>query len=62
MNWEDMSDEEKIAFAKRMAEPISKPRHYTLKMKLLMYSWGKEVDISEDEWKKAEELGWVEPL
>jgi hypothetical protein len=55
-----MKDEDKVAIAKAMALPISKPRYYALQFKLLMYSWGKEVEISEEEWKKAEELGWVE--
>lgn len=62
MNWEDMTPEEKSAFATRMAAPLSRRLNWNLQGKILLYSMGKEVDISEEEWKQAEELGWVEPL
>lgn len=55
-----MTDKEKLDFVKSMTASISRPRYYALQFKLLMYSWGKEVEISTEEWKKAEELGWVE--
>ena len=46
--------------AQALIKPISRPRHYTLQGKILAYSMGIAIDISEEEWKQAEELGMVD--
>jgi hypothetical protein len=50
------------SMAKAFIAPLMQPRHYTLRGKLLAYSMGIDVSISEEEWKQAEELGFVEPI
>lgn len=59
---EDLTDEQRLELFKALALPISRKRHYALQGKLLAYNMGVKVDISEEEWKLAEELGLVEPL
>lgn len=59
---EDLTEKQRAELIKAMVLPISRPRHYALQGKLLAYNMGIKVDISEDEWKLAEELGWVDPL
>lgn len=61
-NYDDMTSEEKVAMAQTFIKPLMRPMHYALRGKLLAYSMGISVDISDEEWKQAEELGFVEPL
>ena len=61
-NYDDMSDEEKMVYAQTFIAPLIRPMHYALRGKLMAYSMGIKVDISDEEWKQAEELGFVEPL
>lgn len=53
--------DDKIVAAQAFIKPLMRPMHYTLRGKLLAYSMGIQVDISDEEWKQAEELGFVEP-
>ena len=55
-------NKDNTALYKAIALPISRRRHYNLQGKLLAYSMGIEIEISDEEWKQAEELGWVDPI